>query len=113
MRTPGPWHAHPFSRFVRGRNGHLIATTEYQRPKCGANACHIAASVNAVEAVGGEPETVAMLVRELHDLVTENDKYGGCPRTSPAWQVARALLARCDGGAAGDGGRVVPRIQRS
>lgn len=35
----------------------------------------------------------AKLVAALRDLVRDNDDYGGCPRSSPAWNAARTALA--------------------
>lgn len=37
------------------------------------------------------------LLAALHNLVRENDEFGGCPQSSPAWAVARAALAKARG----------------
>ncbi len=34
------------------------------------------------------------LLNAISDLVTENDKYGGCPCSSPAWGTARTAIAK-------------------
>ena len=36
----------------------------------------------------------ADLLNAINDLITENDKYGGCPCSSPAWGTARAAIAK-------------------
>lgn len=37
------------------------------------------------------------LYAALHDLLVENDNYEGCPRSSPAWNHARNILAKATG----------------
>lgn len=34
------------------------------------------------------------LLEALSDLVTERDNFGGCPNSSPAWDVARTAIAK-------------------
>ena len=41
------------------------------------------------------------LYAALLDVVTENDEFGGCPPSSPAWPVARALLECVESGEIG------------
>ena len=80
-----------------------------------ANARHLAACWNAVEAVGGDPDTVCELVGTLRAFEAwlafwAEDQYGldgdpecevaELPRPRVYLAAARALLARVDGGPA-------------
>lgn len=85
--TPGPWHIQDSTTApceVLTESGLQIGHVFFTDMEHGsANAYLIAAA----------PELLAA----LHDLVRENDAFGGCPQSSPTWTVASAALAKARG----------------
>lgn len=85
--TPGEWVLEPFGRGVAVVNGDRIiaeckARNGSELASCEANARLIAAASD--------------LLAACRDLIVENDKFGGCPQSSPAWTVARTAIAKAE-----------------